>query len=74
MTEALRAAVERIAFGELGLHRVEVAVIPRNTRSLLLAERCGFEREGLSPRFLKIAGVWEDHVRLARRNPEMETM
>ncbi len=72
MTEGLTAAVDRVAFGELGLHRVEAAVIPRNTRSLRVVERCGFIREGLSPRFLKIAGVWEDHVRFARLNPVME--
>lgn len=72
MSEALNAAVARIAFGELGLHRVEAAVIPRNTRSLKVVERCGFEREGYSPRFLKIAGVWEDHVRFARINPVAE--
>lgn len=72
MSEALGAAVDRIAFGEMGLHRVEAAVIPRNTRSLRVVERCGFEREGYSPRFLKIAGVWEDHVRFARINPVAE--
>lgn len=71
MTEALRFTV-RIAFEELGLHRVEANVIPRNERSLAVASRCGFEREGFSPRFLRIAGRWEDHVRLARINAAME--
>jgi len=71
MTEALQEMV-RVAFHDLGLHRVEVNVIPRNTRSIALAERCGFEREGLSPRYLRIAGRWEDHLRFARRNLAME--
>lgn len=71
MTEALDEAV-RIAFGELDLHRVEVNVIPRNSRSLGVVERCGFEREGVSPKLLKIAGRWEDHVRFAKRNLAME--
>lgn len=71
MTEALTEAV-RIAFDEMHLHRVEVNAIPRNVRSIAVAERCGFEREGISPRFLKIAGRWEDHLRLARRNTAME--
>jgi len=65
MTEALNAAVD-IAFDDLDLHRVEVAVVPRNTKSLAVARRCGFAEEGLSRRYIRIAGTWEDHVRFAR--------
>jgi ribosomal-protein-alanine N-acetyltransferase len=65
MTEALDAVVS-IAFVDLGLHRVEVSVIPRNSKSLAVVRRCGFTEEGLSPRYICIAGVWEDHVRFAR--------
>ncbi len=65
MTEALDAAVN-IAFHDLDLHRVEVSVVPRNTKSLAVARRCGFVEEGLSRRYIRIAGVWEDHVRFAR--------
>ena len=74
MSEAVRRAV-RIAFEDLGLHRVELNIMPRNERSLAVAERCGFQREGLSPRYLKIAGRWEDHVRfalLSDRAPERD--
>ncbi len=71
MTESVIGIV-RIAFEELGLHRVELNIMPRNARSLAVAERCGFTREGLSPRFLKIAGRWEDHVRFAKTTPEEE--
>jgi [ribosomal protein S5]-alanine N-acetyltransferase len=71
MTEAVRRIVH-IAFGELSLHRVEANVMPRNLRSLGVVERAGFMREGLSPRYLNIAGRWEDHVRLARIAPERE--
>jgi len=65
MTEALEAAVA-IALHDLGLHRVEVAVVPRNVRSLAVVRRCGFAEEGTARRFIQIAGVWEDHVRFAR--------
>jgi len=65
MTESVRRVVE-IAFDELGLHRIEANIMPRNVRSLAVVERAGFVREGLSPRYLQIAGKWEDHVRLAR--------
>lgn len=71
MTEALTEVV-RVAFEELELHRVEVNAVPRNVRSISVAHRCGFEDEGVSPRFLKIAGRWEDHLRMARRNLSME--
>jgi ribosomal-protein-alanine N-acetyltransferase len=65
MTEAAKRVVE-IGFHDLGLHRVEVNIMPRNARSLGVAERVGFVREGLSARYLQINGKWEDHVRLAR--------
>jgi ribosomal-protein-alanine N-acetyltransferase len=67
MTEAL-ARVVQIAFREMGLHRVEANVMPRNARSLAVVERVGFEREGFSRHYLRINGRWEDHVRLALLN------
>ena len=67
MTEAIDRMVS-VGFDELGLHRLEINIVPRNVRSIAVAERCGFRREGLSPRYLKIAGRWEDHVRYARLN------
>jgi ribosomal-protein-alanine N-acetyltransferase len=67
MSEAIDRIV-KVAFEELGLHRIEINIVPRNTRSIAVAERCGFRREGLSPRYLKIAGRWEDHARYAKLN------
>ena len=49
------------AFEHLGLHRLEPAVMPRNARSNRVMEKAGFRREGLAVRYLRIAGVWEDH-------------
>lgn len=46
--------------------------MPRNRASLRVLEKCGFEWEGLSPRYLQIHGVWEDHVHMVRRNRAME--
>ncbi|MGZ8599938.1 MAG: GNAT family N-acetyltransferase [Actinomycetota bacterium] len=64
MTAGIRLVL-RQAFGPLGLHRVEANVQPDNARSIALVERLGFRREGYSPRYLKIAGRWRDHVRYA---------
>ena len=50
----------------LGLHRVQAAIMPANAASLRLAEKCGFRREGLALKYLKIAGDWQDHVLLAK--------
>jgi ribosomal-protein-alanine N-acetyltransferase len=65
MAEALEAGLAW-AFGELGLHRVMANYMPRNTRSARLLERLGFHREGYAPKYLQIAGVWEDHVLTAK--------
>jgi len=64
MTEGLELT-SRFAFRELRLHRLEANIQPENTRSKALAERCGFRKEGFSPRYLKIGGRWCDHERWA---------
>lgn len=66
-TEAVKELL-RVAFEELGLHRVEANIMPRNLPSLGLVEKLGFVREGLSREYLKINGVWEDHVHMVLLN------
>ncbi|WP_172200301.1 GNAT family N-acetyltransferase [Saccharibacillus qingshengii] len=61
MTEAVTAVLE-LAFGKHGLHRVQAGVMPRNKSSQRVLEKAGFRREGLAERYLKINGVWEDHM------------
>lgn len=60
MREALHMALD-MAFGPLGLHRIQAAIRPNNVASLRLARRCGLRREGLAERFLYIDGLWADH-------------
>ncbi len=64
MTAGLSAVLRR-AFGELSLHRVEANIQPDNQDSIGLARRLGFQKEGLSPRYLKVGGRWRDHERWA---------
>ena len=59
--EAIRAAAGW-AFRCLGLHRGEANIMPRNLPSRRAAARAGFVEEGLSRQFMKINGVWEDHI------------
>ena len=67
MTEAVEELV-RIAFGELGLHRIEANIMPRNKASLRVAEKAGFYNEGLALKYLMIHGVWEDHIHMVLRS------
>jgi ribosomal-protein-alanine N-acetyltransferase len=60
-TAAVRDMV-RVAFGELGLHRVEAGTLLHNLRSQRVLERCGFVRFGVAPSYLNIAGKWQDHA------------
>ncbi len=57
--------IMRYAFDVLALHRLEAAIVPRNTASRRVAERLGLRDEGIAVRFLQIQGVYEDHVRYA---------
>jgi len=73
MSEGMALALDA-AFGVLRLHRVEVNIQPNNARSLALADRLGFAREGYSRRYVKIGGRWRDHVRLAMLAEDWRTL
>lgn len=62
--EAL-VALAAHAFDDLGLHRLQIAIIPRNRASRRVVEKLDIREEGLAERYLEINGVWEDHVRYA---------
>ena len=55
----------KFAFDDLDLHRVQVSIIPRNSASRRVAEKLDLRDEGTAVRYLKINGVWEDHIRYA---------
>jgi ribosomal-protein-alanine N-acetyltransferase len=62
----------RSAFEDIGLHRVQISIIPRNTASRRVVEKLGIRDEGTAERYLEIAGVWEDHIRYAITVEEWE--
>ncbi|MBO3736287.1 GNAT family N-acetyltransferase [Actinoplanes flavus] len=55
------AAVAEQAFTTYGLHRLEAGTLLHNVRSQRVLERNGFQRFGMAPRYLRIAGDWQDH-------------
>jgi len=61
MLAAVRA-VAGFSFQRLGLHRLEAACIPDNTPSRELLLKAGFRLEGEARAYLKINGVWRDHL------------
>ena len=62
----------RFAFDELDLHRVQVSIIPRNHASRRVAEKLELRDEGTAVRYLRINGVWEDHIRYAVTSEEWD--
>jgi len=64
MPEAV-VAVTKFAFEDLRLHRLQIAIIPRNTNSRRVVDKLRYREEGVALRYLEINGAWEDHVRYA---------
>lgn len=71
MTEAVKAVVD-YGFNTLALHRIEANIMPRNIASLRVVGKLGFINEGLSKKYLKINGIWEDHIHMVIFNEAME--
>jgi [ribosomal protein S5]-alanine N-acetyltransferase len=51
-----------IAFGELGLHRIQADTLVSNVASQRVLARNGFVQIGLAQRYLRIAGRWQDCI------------
>lgn len=69
MTEAVYTILP-FAFRVLRLHRLEAACMPTNIGSIRVLEKNGFIREGTARQYLRINGIWEDHVLFALLSPE----
>lgn len=64
-TAAVAATME-LAFGEHGLHRLQAGTLPHNHGSQRVLKHNGFTLIGLAPRYLRIAGEWQDHLLFQR--------
>ena len=62
----------KFSFEDLGLHRLQVAIIPYNGPSRRVVEKLSLREEGIALRYLEINGVWEDHVRYGFTAEEWE--
>lgn len=60
---ASAAVATIIAFSRdnLGLHRIEASTLTHNIASQRVLLGQGFEQIGMAPKFLRIAGRWQDH-------------
>lgn len=47
------------------LHRLEIAILPENSRSLAVARKLGARPEGLRAHYMYVAGRWRDHETFA---------
>jgi len=62
LASAAVADVADMAFGELGLHRLDAATLLHNTPSQRVLMRNGFRPFAVAESYIKIAGRWQDHV------------
>ena len=62
LASAAVADVTELAFGELGLHRLDAATLLHNTPSQRVLLRNGFRPFAVAESYIKIAGRWQDHI------------
>jgi ribosomal-protein-alanine N-acetyltransferase len=61
MKEALKILIPSL-FIDLRLNRLEAATLEDNVASRNLLKKIGFKKEGIVRKYLKINGIWRDHV------------
>lgn len=73
MTEALRAVLS-FGFEKMDLYRVEALASPKNTPSLQLLKRYGFQKEGLLRKHYMVNGELEDSILFSLLQPDFESI
>jgi len=72
MTRALRLTND-FMFRRMNIHRIMANYLPENTASARILEKLGFVKEGIAKDYLRINGVWRDHVLTSLTNPDWQT-
>jgi [ribosomal protein S5]-alanine N-acetyltransferase len=72
LASAAVAEAIAIAFGELGLHRLDAQTLLHNTPSQHVLIRNGFRPFAVAQSYLKIAGRWQDHIMFSLLNESAE--
>ncbi len=72
MTSALGILMPFV-FRQLGFHRLEAACLPSNLPSRKLLTKCGFEHEGFARKYLRINGLWQDHLLFSAIDDNLRT-
>lgn len=57
-------------FDEKKINRIMANYIPNNNRSENVLQKLGFEKEGYAKNYLKINGLWQDHILTSLVNKE----
>lgn len=58
--EAISSAI-KAACSHLNLHKINAYVQTDNYSSIRILEKCGFSREGLCPKSIRVNSQWTDH-------------
>lgn len=61
MYESLESSIEYVR-KNYGIHRIMANHLPDNLRSSNTLTRLGFKKEGYAQSYLKINGLWQDHI------------
>lgn len=72
LATAAVANIVSVAFGDLRLHRMQAEVLPQNVASQRVLRRNGFAQFGLAPKYLYIAGRWQDHLMFQLLNSDFD--
>ncbi|MFC4529449.1 GNAT family N-acetyltransferase [Sphaerisporangium dianthi] len=71
--ETLVRAAQRVAFDEIGVHRLSLGVFAQNVTAVRLYERLGFVREGTLREVAAVGGTWWSSFEMAILDHEWRT-
>ena len=69
--DEIARSFQRLVFGELGFHRLEIQIYGFNERAIAHAERVGYVREGVKRKAYARFGEWQDAVLFSMLQEEL---